>query len=319
MASIASRDRKNMAAALLEKHRIEFFSRFTWTSLPPGLTPDIIERVIYYRFRGYLFFEEPTGLYRFLPGALDGTPDLYGRPLAIKPMIFNGSSKEQLYLATLKLEVVYTKDEAVNLTDKESVTVPLVDCSYTIGNEPEVYPADQVKPLIEQLVDILVLLNIDLTSSAKIYIVKVLDQAQAMAVKQEFADMDRKIMNGERVFPITMPDAVDELMGTAAKDSARYMQSYQAIDNIRKDLIGVANGGAFLKQEHQTDGETMQNGNSASLVFSNALRMRKEFCEIANKVFGLKMAVEASSQNATAVVAPEGEGTNRNENKGDER
>ena len=42
-------------------------------------------------------------------------------------------------------------------------------------------------------------------------------------------------------------------MGTSVKDTARYFQSYQSIENLRKDIIGIDNGGTFMKQEHTTE------------------------------------------------------------------
>ena len=106
--------------------------------------------------------------------------------------------------------------------------------------------------------------------------------------------------------------------GQSAKDTARYFQSYQSIDNLRKDLIGIDNGGSFLKQEHMTMGETEQNSNSGSAVLKNALRQRKEFCAIANKVWGLNIDVELCENEQQQIVQPKGSQTLDRESGGEE-
>ena len=66
--------------------------------------------------------------------------------------------------------------------------------------------------------------------------------------------------------------------------------------------------------------ETETNSNQSSggsAVLNNALRMRKEFAEIANKVFGLSIEVEIKGAEEGNIVEPEGAQT-RDRNEGDE-
>jgi hypothetical protein len=158
----------------------------------------------------------------------------------------------------------------------------------------------------------------DLISSAKAFYIVAKDADQKEAIEEEFKGLDRKLLNGNRIIVVTSPTKLEEIQGSSAKDSARYFQSYQSIDNLRKDIIGADNGGTFMKQEHQTDMETETNGNSGSFVLNNALRMRKEFCAKVKQVFGLDIQVEIKGGAEKDSVAEEGAQTEDRKPEGDQ-
>ena len=54
-------------------------NRYTWYNLPKGLTGNLIERILYYKGQGALFYMESNETFYFLPFALDGSIDVYGR------------------------------------------------------------------------------------------------------------------------------------------------------------------------------------------------------------------------------------------------
>ena len=64
-----------------------------------------------------------------------------------------------------------------------------------------------------------------------------LNEEQKEAIEKELRDLDERILNGKR-YVVIMGGSLElkELTGSAVKDSARYFQSYQSIDNIRKNL-----------------------------------------------------------------------------------
>lgn len=49
------RDKSLMTMRLTKKHQTEFLERFEWDGLPEELNQDLIERILYYRFKGALF------------------------------------------------------------------------------------------------------------------------------------------------------------------------------------------------------------------------------------------------------------------------
>lgn len=63
--------------------------RYTWYDIPNGLNQELIERILYYRGQGAFFQIEGKAF--FLPYALDGEIDVYGRYMGITPLPFNGT------------------------------------------------------------------------------------------------------------------------------------------------------------------------------------------------------------------------------------
>ncbi|HPJ24333.1 MAG TPA: hypothetical protein PK113_05415, partial [Bacillota bacterium] len=253
------------------------------------------------------------------PFALKGEIDSYGRYIGITPVLFTGQwkvsdgeiTKDISFISGKTFKVCYDLDSAdgeldeLDLLEFDDKAVILTDSSLEISQDftPMNY---LIRPIVEQLVDILVLVNIDLISSAKMFYVVAKDPEQKEAIEKEFRDLDNRILNGKRVVVLTSPTDLKELMGTSVKDTARYFQSYQSIENLRKDIIGIDNGGTFMKQEHTTEMETEANTSGGSFVLNNALRMRKEFCEIVNRVFGLEIDVEVKGGSKDASIVPEG-------------
>lgn len=285
-----SRDVKTLQFLFKDKHAIETIERFKWKGLPGELTQDLIERILFYRGKG-TFFKGLDDKLRFLPFTLDGTIDLYGRYINIIPVLFTGQNtneKDRYYFNTDKsLKVAYDKDdiegyEAVILNDR------------TLQQSQDVQPMDRlINPLIEQMVEILVLINIDLVSSAKVFAIIAKDEAQKESIEKEFDSIDRKILSGKRAIVVTSMDQLQELKGTNdSKDSNRYFQTYQSFDNLRKDIIGQPNSGTFMKNSIQTDDEVAQNKSSGSPVLMNSLRQRQEAVEIVNKLWGYNISVE---------------------------
>lgn len=334
-----SKDRQLLMRMMAHKHMIETIERFEWKNLPKELPSDLIERILYFRYKGAFF--KYNDKHYFLPFALKGEIDSYGRYIAISPVLFTGQWKvsdgkiteDISFISGKTFKVCYDLEDKKEEEDLEDVdldafdeddelsldenAVILTDSSLEISQDftPMNY---LIRPIVEQLVDILVLVNIDLISSAKMFYVVAKDPEQKEAIEKEFRDLDNRILNGKRVVVLTSPTDLKELMGSSVKDTARYFQSYQSIENLRKDIIGIDNGGTFMKQEHTTEMETEANTSGGSYVLNNALRMRKEFCEIVNKTFGLDIDVDVKGGEQKASVVPEGAQTKDRTEGGEE-
>lgn len=317
-----SRDKNKLRKMLSHKHMIETIERFEWKNLPEELNTDLIERVLYFRFKGAMF--KYNDKHYFLPFALAGTIDPYGRYEEISPVLFTGQfdstgkkKKETLFLPSQVSNVKFTAKYALNQEPSKYDAIILTDSSLEVSQDWE--PMNTViTPLIDQQLDILVLLNIDLVTSAKVFYIVAKDENQKEAIEAEFEGLDRQILEGKRVVVLTSAMELKELQGQSTKDSARYMQSFQSIDNLRKEIIGLENGGQFQKMEHMTEMETDVNTGSGSSVLENSLRMRKEFCELVNKFFGLNIDVDVKGQGKSEIVAPEGEHTRQQEGRDDD-
>ena len=312
----APKDIQKLTKLLKHKHMLETVERFEWSDLPDGLTTDLIERILFYRFKGGLFQYKEK--FYFLPFTLKGTIDSYGRYETVTPVLFTGQfnntnakNKDSMFLPeqVLDTEFLAVYNKGVELKASQTPFIILNDSTLEVSQD--YMPMNElIDPLIEQLVDILVLVNIDLITSAKVFYIVAKDSEQKGAIEKEFEDLDSRILNGKRVVVVTSPMDLQELSGgSQAKDQARYFQTYQSFDNLRKDVIGMQNSGQFMKQEHTTEMETEVNTSSGSAILENALRQRKEFCDLVNEYYGLNLSVEIKGGGQNDIVAPQGEQT----------
>lgn len=299
-------DKLKLQALLAHKHFIEFAERIEWGNLPPELKQDLIERVLYFRSKGALF-KGVDDKFLFLPFTLSGNIDVYGRYIEIIPTLFTGDNSSIIhYNSAQPLKVVYNAGD-------EGDAVILTDSTLEISQDLTP-PAVLISPILEQMVEILVLVNIDLINSAKVWTIVAEDEAQKRAIEMEFEGLDAKILNGKRVIVVTSKQTLQELSGEKnSKDSNRYFQVYQSFDNLRKDILGISNAGTFMKNSIQTDSEVAQNQNQGTMIMQNALRQRQEFCDIVNKLWGLNITVKLKDAEVADTVGVPSNNSDRND------
>ena len=88
-------------------------NRYVWYNLPTNITSQELERMLYYKGQLCFFYDKNLEGFYFMPYALDGTIDFYGRYNTIHPVPMTsgtddkGSKAQAQYLAALKLKCVY--------------------------------------------------------------------------------------------------------------------------------------------------------------------------------------------------------------------
>lgn len=305
-------DRLALIDNLKEQHYLETMERFVYEGLPDELEQDLIERVLYYRGSGCFFYYNDS--YWFLPYTLNGSIDPYGRYISIVPVMFTGQFSDKgnpetelfmpTHLSDQVFDVVYSLKQ-INQTD-EFKAVLIYDRSN--GIPQNIIPHSQkVLVLIERLVNTLIMIETNNINGLQTYAMFVKDEATKAAVELEFQNFDDRILQGKRVQIIVGDVAVkpfEELtQAKSISDSQRYWQSYQAWDNLRKELIGLENGGQHLKMEHATEAETQMSSGGASGIMSNALRTRQKALDLINEQFGLSITINEVQQENEELLA----------------
>ena len=69
-------------------------NRYVWFGLPHGINSNLIERILYYKGQGMLFYMETEDKFYFLPFALDGGIDVYGRYQSVTPVPLGNATNE---------------------------------------------------------------------------------------------------------------------------------------------------------------------------------------------------------------------------------
>lgn len=274
-------------------------NRYTWYNLPKGLTPHLIERVLYYKGQGAFFYMPTNEKFYFLPYALAGGLDVYGRFTAITPLPFNGTTgkgdKENPWIDGLNFTPEYDiiLPEDLTIADLETKCVLLHDYSNQISQTN--IPRQQLQdPLLDLMSDCLPFMRTALLNNTGVTGVRVNGQDGAANVIAASKAIDCAALIGEKYVPIVDAIEMQDLTGTTAAKSEEFLLSLQALDNFRLSMYGLENGGLFQKKSHMLEAEQKMNNGNVGLIMEDGLINRQEFCNIINSIWGLGIWCEVS-------------------------
>lgn len=294
-------------------------NRFVWYNLPPGLEGQLIERVLYYKGQGALFFESATEKFYFLPYALDGTIDVYGRFMGIRPLPFNGSlnmeekksdkrvdqsyiwlnykNLKPIYDVILEDELTYTerddKDNEITRNVFENGCVLLSDYSKQIS-QTNISRQILQDPLLDVMADCIPFMRTALLNSTGVQGMRVGTQDEQSNVEAASRSVTHAALAGEKYIPIVGSVDFQDLTDGAVGKSEEFLLAMQSLDNFRLSLYGLDNGGLFQKKSHVLEAEQSMNNGNTGIILQDSLALRQKFCDIANSIWGTSMWVEAS-------------------------
>ena len=270
---------------------------FTWYNLPNGLTGRLIERILYYKGQAIFFYMKQNDTFYFLPYALNGNIDVYGRFLGVTPLTFGGGSKEdKIWIKDLIYKPLYDiwsldREESV---DPDTYCVILKD--YTEQLSQLVIPRQILNdPLVSVMAEAFPFARTAIIANSGIKGYRVNDEDQKINVDAASKSVTRAALEGEPWVPIVGNIEFQELtsQGTALK-SQEFLLYLQSLDNYRLKLHGLDQGGLFQKKAHMLEGEQEENSGNSLLVYQDRLSNRQHFCDMVNALFGLGIWVEAS-------------------------
>lgn len=272
-------------------------NRYKWKNLPKGngLDGQLLERILYYKGQGAFFYMKELDTYFFLPYALSGTIDVYGRFQGITPVQFAGGSvsskdgKVKAWINGLVRKPVYEIGE--NEYSVEENCVLLTDYSKQLA---ELVIPRQIlqEPLLDIMAESVPLARTSLVANSGVKGVRVSDQDQSASVNEASNSVLRSALNGTPWVPIVGSIEFQELTNGNALKSEEYLSYMQALDNYRLSLYGIKNGGVFQKKAHMLEDEQDMNNSRCEFAYEDGFAIRQRFCEIVNKVFGLNISVE---------------------------
>lgn len=296
---------------------------FEWTGLPVGLSGEELERLLYYKGQLCFFYSEPLDQFFFMPYALDGTIDFYGRYNEIHPVPFtNGTTETEKaqtkalsdYLSTIKLKVLHDiKLDEVKWSDITGSAVILRDYTPQLGQT--LIPRQQLQDALVGLeADVTCYLRTHLRAHSGISAMRVTDQSASSNVLAANQSLDAAALNGQRFIPVVSNLEIQELgLTDGGAATEEFLKAYQALDNMRVGFHGISSSGVYLKTEHILQSEQNMNEGRNTTVLNDRLAQRQLFCEIANSLTGLDMWCEPKQNTAAApMMATADGGTNEN-------
>lgn len=278
---------------------------FTWYNLPDGLNARLIERILYYKGQGALFYFNEK--FYFLPYALSGTIDVYGRYMGITPLPFNGTSNDggkndAPWIKGLVLDPVYDvllpedyeEDEAAELmTMLEKSCVLLKDYTEQIS-QTNISRQILDDPILDMMAECLPFMRTALINATGVQGMRVNTENEKTEVYAANNAITRAALDGNSKVPIIGSVDFQELTGGQVAKAEEFLLAMQSLDNYRLSLHGLDNGGLFQKRSHMLEAEQEMNAGNVGLVMRDRLQCRQEFCNIANSIWGLDMWCEIS-------------------------
>lgn len=295
---------KDMLEIIDEQNAV---NSFTWYNLPGGLTGQDVERMLYLKGQLAFFYFEDLESFYFMPFALDGDIDFYGRYNTVHPVPFadgkdgkNEKMKEKIEkqkatLSMLKLKCLYdvVEDEVEREKLKNGSCVILRD--YVQAFAQEISPRFALqKDIIKFESEILPFARTALIASIGTRAVRVTNSEESPGVTVASKQIYDAAMNGEVYIPVQGAIDFQDLVNKPSSKSEDYLEIMQAVDNFRLSAHGLENGGLFQKKAHKLQSEQDMNGAPTSTVLTDRTALRQNFCNIVNSVWGLGVWCEPS-------------------------
>lgn len=273
--------------------------RYKWFNLPEGLTSELIERILYYRGQGMFFYMPTNEKFYFLPYALAGDIDVYGRYTSVTPVPFNGASttndgkKEKPWITGLTREPLYTPFNGDMKDWSENKCVLLSDYCKQIS---QTTLSRQIlnDPLLDVMSECIPYMRTALINSTGISAMRVQSEDEYSSVEDASNAVNAAALSGKKWVPIIGFAEFQDLTNGQVAKSEEFLLTMQSLDNFRLSTYGLDNGGLFEKKAQELQAEASINGTKAQRAYNDGLTLRQEFCDIVNSWMPLGISCEAS-------------------------
>lgn len=293
-------------------------NRYTWYNLPANITSQELERMLYYKGQLCFFYDKDLEEFYFMPYALDGTIDFYGRYNTVHPVPMTsgtddkGNKAQAEYLANKKLKCVYGVKTEIELNDFYNDTVLLHD--YTKQLSQNIIPRCSINdPILDTMAECIPFMRTAMLSSTGVKGMRVSDADQQQNVYDANRSVEFAALTGNPWIPIEGRAEFQELTNQGIGKVQDYMLAMQSLDNLRLSGYGIDNGGLFEKKAHELQTEADINGGPVGLVLQDGLSIRQNFCNIANSIWGLGIWCEPAENIMGADINGDGLVYDRNE------
>lgn len=303
--SICKADIKKQLRILDEQDAV---NRFTWYNLPSGLNSRLMERILYYKGQG-MFFKLQDKFY-FLPYALDGTIDVYGRFTEVTPLPFNGKAssdgKDRPWITGLRRKCLYDVQMPEDYVSEEGeidwdkIEALQDECCVLIKDYTEQISQTNISrqilqdPVLDIMADMFPFMRTALLNGTGVQGMRVNSQDEYSNVDAASRSINRAALEGKKWVPIVGSVDFQDLTGGEVAKAEEFLLAMQSLDNYRLSLYGLDNGGLFQKKSHVLEAEQQMNTGTTGLVLRDSLQCRQDACNIINSAFGLQIWCEPS-------------------------
>ena len=283
--------KENIKAQLRIIDEQDAVNRYVWYNLPMDLPSQEVERMLYYKGQLCFYYDKDLEQFYFMPYALDGTIDFYGRYNTVHPVPMTsgttdeGNKAQAQYLAEKKLKCVYGMKLPDELTKDDLMNSCVLLHDYTKQLSQTIIPRCVVNdPLLDTMAECIPYMRTCLLAGSGIKGIRVTDADQADSVQDAARGMKHAALNQEPWIALEGSVEMQELTDGATLKAEEFMLALQSLDNFRLSTYGIDNGGLFEKKAHELQSEADLNGGPVGLVLQDGLAIRQNFCNIVNSI-----------------------------------
>lgn len=297
-------DYDSLFAIMREQNMVETLERYMWTNVPFGLTQDLIERLLFFRGKGVFYFNDKVDKFQFLPFALNGNIDEYGRYMKCNTLPFtgmdevpkNGKAKKLQPVVYEDLEIVYDipyNEEMVRTARKrKTVGIVLNDNSLAISQQP-IIRSNYVKPVLHMMATLMQIINTAMYGNADHNLIQVQNESELESINQQINAINFDILKGRRFTPVVGELPIVPIKTSNTANLEGLFGTFNSLTNFLKSITGVANAGVFDKKAHLLQEEQRLNGSNSDDIYYNGLRLRQEFCIMVQAYYGYPVWCES--------------------------
>ena len=253
-------------------------NRYTWYNLPCNLTSQELERMLYYKGQLAFFYLKDLDEFYFMPYALDGTIDFYGRYNTVHPVPMSSGTDDKMakaqadYLSGIKLKCRYGVNTNEISTSEDIYESCVLLHDYTKQLSQTIISRQVINdPLIDVMSECIPYLRTSLILGTGIKGMRVGDADQCDSVDDAARGMESAALTGKPWIPIVGSTEFQDLTDGSALKSEEFMLAMQSLDNLRLSGYGLENGGLFEKKAHILESENAVNQANVGLVLQDGL------------------------------------------------
>lgn len=327
-------DYDSLFAIMREQNMVETLERYMWTNVPFGLTQDLIERLLFFRGKGIFYFNDKVDKFQFLPFALNGNIDEYGRYMKCNTLPFtgmdevpkNGKAKKLQPVVYEDLEIVYdipyNEEMVKNARKRKTVGIVLNDNSLAISQQP-IIRSNYVRPVLHMMATLMQIINTAMYGNADHNLIQVQNESELESINQQINAINFDILKGRRFTPVVGELPITPIKTSNTANLEGLFGTFNSLTNFLKSITGVANAGVFDKKAHLLQEEQRLNGSNSDDIYYNGLRLRQEFCIMVQAYYGYPVwceskrgMSEAQSENMMTGETTDPDNTQYNDNPG---
>ena len=334
MSSAPCNIKENIKRLIRIQDEQDAVNRYTWYNLPSGLNGQMVERMLYYKGQLCFFYNETLDEFYFMPYALDGGIDFYGRFKGVHPVPFaNGSSdatdeekvqiaKQRALLSTIKLKPTYENLTPEQLMEEgtDAFTTRCVLLKDYTEQMSQTVVSRQI--LNDGIIDIeaecIPYMRTALLRATGVKGMRVGNQDEQSNVTAANESLQHAALTGNVNIPIIGGVDFQELNDGQVGKADEFMMALQSLDNFRLSTYGLENGGLFQKRERKLVAEQEMNagGGSIGLIMQDGLSIRQRFCDIVNSIWGVGIWCDVSETVSGADKNMDGELSDQKDQSG---